>query len=368
MEIAIFGAGIAGLMSAIALRAQGHHCRTYERLRRSDETGMGFILMPEGADCLQRFGVQLTGDFGGVPLHRFYYRNSGGEVLHEQTMPEGARALRRADLIAALVQTLPADSAPVFETELMGLEFDQNGRTAAALINSGARIHADMYVAADGIRSQARQALFPNWPAPQSQVLEIVGLLRCEQTLRWAGHDFNKFHAASGGIALGILPVNAEHVVWYLQFDAQRFPPPREDVGISPAARQAFVGELVGDWGDPVPHLLAKTDFARVYLWRPLDADVIPYFYQSNLVLIGDAAHPLSPFTSQGVSSALGDAVALARAVDSRVNPGPGLTQALAAYSAERREQCAPYVAKGRELTRNFLKPQMVNHTALPVA
>ena len=59
MEIAIFGAGIAGLMSAITLRAQGHRCRIYERMRQGHETGMGFILMPDGIECLQSFGVKL---------------------------------------------------------------------------------------------------------------------------------------------------------------------------------------------------------------------------------------------------------------------------------------------------------------------
>ena len=50
MDIAIFGAGVAGLMTAIALRAQGHRCHIYERMRQGHETGMGFILMPEGID------------------------------------------------------------------------------------------------------------------------------------------------------------------------------------------------------------------------------------------------------------------------------------------------------------------------------
>ena len=60
MEIAIFGAGIAGLMTAITLRAKGHRCRIYERMRQGQETGMGFILMPDGIECLQSFGVKLT--------------------------------------------------------------------------------------------------------------------------------------------------------------------------------------------------------------------------------------------------------------------------------------------------------------------
>jgi len=45
MDVAIFGAGVAGLMTAIAMRAKGHRCRVYERHRRSHEAGMGFILV-----------------------------------------------------------------------------------------------------------------------------------------------------------------------------------------------------------------------------------------------------------------------------------------------------------------------------------
>lgn len=367
MKTAIFGAGIAGLMSAITLRAQGHHCCVYERLRRGDETGMGFILMPQGVDCLLKFGVPLVGERGGVPLHHFYYRNAAGETLHEQTMPAGARSLRRADLIAALVRALPGENAPIFEAELSGLEFDEDNQVTAARLSSGERIHADLYIAADGIRSQARQALFPDWPVAPAQVQEFVGLLRCDRTRQWADHNFNKFHADRGGIALGILPVDDDHVIWYVQFDASRFSPPKENGTANPGARYQFMKSLVGDWGDPIPHLLAKTDFSRVYLWRPMDTDLIPNFYQENLVLTGDAAHPLSPFTSQGVSAAVADAVSLAHAVHAKVTASSGLAQALAAYSAERRAQCAPYVERGRELTRHFLNPT-ASGTLLPVA
>ncbi|HEX4605049.1 MAG TPA: aminotransferase class I/II-fold pyridoxal phosphate-dependent enzyme, partial [Candidatus Angelobacter sp.] len=79
---------------------------------------------------------------------------------------------------------------------------------------------------------------------------------------------------------------------------------------------------------------------------------------------IGDAAHPLSPFTSQGVSSAVSDAVALADSL----RTGPDMEQALARYSRERREQCAPYVARGRELTQHFLSPQIGSTVLLPMA
>jgi aspartate/methionine/tyrosine aminotransferase/2-polyprenyl-6-methoxyphenol hydroxylase-like FAD-dependent oxidoreductase len=364
MEIAIFGAGIAGLMAGIALRKQGHRCRLYERLRQGQETGMGFILMPEGIDCMQGFGVKLAGEHGGAPLQRYCCRDSAGQLLYEQPLPAGARSYRRRDLIAALMLALAPDGSPLFDAELAGLDFDRSGNVSQACLNTGETVKADLYVSSEGIRSRARQALFPAWPAPQAQVLEIVGLVHCVSTVRWCNNNLNKLHATNGGIALGIMAVDAEHVVWYIQFDAEQFPPPSEDAEDFARARELFVKGLVNDWAAPVPHLLGITNFSRTHLWRPLDTDLVPAFYRGNLVLIGDAAHPLSPFTSQGVSSAVSDAVALAESLKTQ----PDMERALARYSMERREQCAPYVARGRELTQHFLSPQIGSTLLLPIA
>jgi cystathionine beta-lyase len=369
MEIAIFGAGMAGLMSAITLRAQGHRCQIYERMRQGQETGMGFILMPDGIDCLQSFGVNLTGENSGAPLQRYFCRSSSGQILYEQPLPAGTRSIRRHQLIDALMGALPAGSTPLFDAELAGLDFDDAGNVTQARLNTGASVKADLYVSAEGIRSRARQALFPNWPATQAQVLEIVGMVQCKSIARWANNNFNKLHAVSGGIALGTLAVDSERVVWYLQFDSQRFPQPAEDAANFAETRKKFVASLVGEWADPIPHLLSIADFSRTHLWRPLDTDLVPAFHRGNLVLVGDAAHPLSPFTSQGVSSAVADAVALAENLrPQNVKTQSDLEHALSRYSTERREQCAPYVAKGRELTRHFLTPEIGSTILLPIA
>jgi 2-polyprenyl-6-methoxyphenol hydroxylase-like FAD-dependent oxidoreductase len=361
MDVAIFGAGIAGLMTAITLRAQGRRCRVFERSREAQEAGMGFILMAEGLGCLESFGVELRGDLAGVMLARYRHRTDDGDVLQEQPMPAGARSFRRRDLIAALMRALPAD-AITFGAELDGLEFDAAGRvTGARLKSATGLVRADLYVAADGINSRARQALFPDWPMPYAQVPEVVGLVQSPDLIRWAARDFNKFHAPQGGTAVGVLPVDSDHLVWFLQFDSRRFPPP----GDTSAQCRAFVDKLVGNWAQPIPRLLSLTDFTAVHVWRPVDTDLLPRFHQENLVLAGDAAHPFVPLTSQGVSAAIADAVALAEALD---GSGNDLRKALDRYSRERREQCAPYVAKGRELTRTFLSPQPAGSVVLPIA
>jgi salicylate hydroxylase len=251
-----------------------------------------------------------------------------------------------------LVHCLASDTMPAFDSELVDLEFDQDGMVREALLSSAGRqiaVQAQLYVAADGIGSRARQTLFPGWSLPQARVPEIVGLVRSEQAVRWANSNFNKFHGAEGGVALGVLPVGPEYVVWFLQFDSQRYPPPQEEAEV----RREFVYSLVGQWVDPIPSLLTGTDFSSVHLWLPVDAEPVPRFNQGNLVLVGDAGHPLLPFTSQGVSSAVADAEGLARILGEERN----LARALSKYSEESHERCQPYVAKGRKLMQDFLQP-----------
>src|SRR5215470_1775648 len=121
MNVAIFGAGIAGLMTAITVRAQGHQCCIYERLRKSHDAGMGFILVPEGIECLQNLGVSLTGPFSGTQLQSYCARSSTGTLLHEEPMPAGARGIRRRDLMAALANALSAAGTNISDAELVNL-------------------------------------------------------------------------------------------------------------------------------------------------------------------------------------------------------------------------------------------------------
>src|SRR5260370_1537625 len=98
MDIEIFRAGSAGLMSAITLRDKGRTCRVYERSRQAQDGGMGFILVADGIERLRSFGVQLTGPLSGMPLERYLCRDAAGQIVREQVIPAGARGIRRRDL------------------------------------------------------------------------------------------------------------------------------------------------------------------------------------------------------------------------------------------------------------------------------
>src|SRR5262249_46309367 len=158
----------------------------------------------------------------------------------------------------------------------IGFEFDAHQRVTVAGMTSSP-VSADLYVAADGTRSRARRALFPQWPMSGAGVQEIVAMVRCPETIRWAGGAFNKFFAPQGGVAFGVLQVDDQHVVWYVQFDSEVHEAPS-----SGEEQKRFVESLVGNWTEPIPHLIAATDFSGVHVWRPVDSDLVPSFYRQN--------------------------------------------------------------------------------------
>jgi 2-polyprenyl-6-methoxyphenol hydroxylase-like FAD-dependent oxidoreductase len=69
---------------------------------------------------------------------------------------------------------------------------------------------------------------------------------------------------------------------------------------------------MLTDFPDEVRDVLDANDFSTSYIWKTRDFDTLPTFHKENVVLIGDAAHPV-PFTSAGTTNALLDAKTLTK-------------------------------------------------------
>jgi len=361
MRILIAGGGAAGLATALALSRTPHQVQLHERSEATVGGGMAFILVPSVHGHLRTLGLGPVQGRYGHELRRFRMRDAQGRVHYEEELAEGTVGVLRRDLLREMMQRVDPRHMHVGKA-VVGYERSPGGRIGAALLDDGTRVAADLFVAADGIRSRARSILFPDWPSPTAEMLELVGLSEDPGIRAWLGDDFDKFQQCGGGVALGMLPVGTRRVVWYLQFDRHRFPPP----GTAPGELHRFVQGLVGDWVHPVPRLL-DSDFSGVHLWRPVDADLPPVLHHGNLVLAGDAAHPLLPFSSQGVASAIADAVALGAAL-APVASHDEVSAALQEYSRQRRAAVLPFVQQGRELSARFVRTQSVEQCLVPIA
>ena len=117
--------------------------------------------------------------------------------------------------------------------------------------------------------------------------------------------------------------------------------------------------ELTGaltNWPFLVQQLIRRTDFATSYVWNITDLDPLPFYHHGNMLLAGDAAHPLLSFTSQGASAAIEDASLLAGLLE-QVDGPDSIECAFAEFDMIRRPTFASWVNQGRAMLERFLEP-----------
>ncbi|KAL3777174.1 hypothetical protein ACHAW5_009298 [Stephanodiscus triporus] len=169
----------------------------------------------------------------------------------------------------------------------------------------------------------------------------------------------------------GILNRPTEHrglSMWQLSFPMQEAESKKLSE-LGPSALKAEALKRCGQWHDPIPALLSQTpedlitgypcydratvekDFFRAGCNAPETAAADPF-----VTMLGDAAHPMSPFKGQGANQALLDAVLLARklvCIDKRKPKGrsldDGIPAALAEFEKEMLIRSAVKVAKSAD-------------------
>jgi salicylate hydroxylase len=343
----LVGGGIAGLAGAIALCRTGWHCTILEQQLERRRHGHGMLLPPAGRLALESLAGAPLGRFS-TPIDSFELCSRDG-FLRRRFPISGSLSLLHRDLLTLLQQALPA-AVEVRQETCTGLELGEQGAYRVVMA-SGQRWDADLIVAADGIRSVCRTSLFPEARLTPELVTELVLVVRDGTLSEGLQRRCRKFHDPEEGLALGLVPCRDGQVVLYTQLASQSHPPPAR------GEAQAFLWERFGHWNPELGDLLRDLDCSDAHLWRTGDLDPLPRLHGRNAVLVGDSAHPMLPFTSQGAATALQDALALAAALADIARLRGGLAEALAVYSATRLPELRPLLLEGRALRRRFLDP-----------
>ena len=359
MRIAILGGGIAGLAAAIHLRQLGWDPVVHERDVQRVRHGHGFILLAEGLAVLDAFGFAGTWRDHGERIERFVLRRPEGTDLHEEPMV-GAYGFRRSAFVELLEHALPTDALRMGQ-RVQSVAYEPGTRRVRSVaLADGTSLQADLYIDAVGKESAVRAALHPGAVFGPVLVREMVSHAVAPDMADILATRFLKYQDPRGGLAVGLVPCGQGRLLWYVQFDAKRHP----FTGTTGAERAAFIRGLVGEWGEPIAELIRRTDFELSYVWNTSDLDPLPSLHGANAVLIGDAAHPFLPFTSQGVNAALADVRTLGACLVQELGAGAtrvdpvALERALARYSSERSPEISRIVASGRQLRERFLHPE----------
>jgi 2-polyprenyl-6-methoxyphenol hydroxylase-like FAD-dependent oxidoreductase len=351
--VVIIGAGVAGLATAVGLRNAGVEVRVFEKgeqLEQDFSRGAGFLLMSNGLHALDRLGLGARARALGVTAHRVVVRGSAGEIIREKEVPEHIGLTRRA-LQDLLLDALPAGIA-TRGMRFVDFEHDSSGLAVRAVFDDGQAVRGSWFVGADGVGSQVRRVLFPGSAASPVRVRELLSMVHAPELAPELRGSLVKVMDRQGGLSVGIVPVAGDELIWYLTHD-----PARHDLSdLGPEELRESAQRLLHGWADPIPWLVSATDFSRSYLWNTTDAALPSHIGTRNVLLLGDAATTLLPFSTQGVNSALEGAAGLAEHVPATA-AGPALLAALADFHDSRGARLDRFLHYGRKRADNFLDP-----------
>jgi 2-polyprenyl-6-methoxyphenol hydroxylase-like FAD-dependent oxidoreductase len=359
-RVLIIGAGTGGLALAHGLVRAGIDVRVFERdaLRTDGLHGYRVGIDPDGSRALHALlPPDLYDTFVATCARAPRWFNMITEQLQEvlafeipvQDDPvESEKSVSRMTLRQVLMTDL--EDVITFGTEFTG--FDQNSDgTVTARFGDGTSATGDLLVGADGAGSRVRKQYLPQARQQDTGIIAIAGKLPITQQsaalvpprvfqgismVQAPKGYFCILHVMefkwdhSGKIKNGIGDTDAELIkIWPgLQFDntrdyinwgfsasAAKFPADVMERRGADLAR--LVVEMTPDWHPNLRRLFELTEPSTCFPVNIKTSVALDPWPASNVTLIGDAIHTMTPGRGVGANTALRDAVLLcARIID----------------------------------------------------
>jgi 2-polyprenyl-6-methoxyphenol hydroxylase-like FAD-dependent oxidoreductase len=339
-KVQVAGGGIAGLSAGAALRHRGVEVEIHEKFDQLQGRATGFSvwayaikrLMEWGFDRerLDSIGREIVEshivDGEDRPLMTLPVQEASAEV-GAPSMDVDRRRLQE-ELIALL-----GPERCRFGSEVTGVEEGEDG--VSLVLADGSRAAGDLVLGGDGIHSVVRdRALGQSVDLKRSRYEVIEGIAPFDER-----HLPRGLHKQVWGAKArcGVGWVSDERVRWFLGGRGIAL------VDDPPLSKQQLL-ERVEDLPEIVAAVVEATDEDQIVRTEVRHGYPPKSWHDGRVVLLGDAAHTLSPFAGMGACSTIEDVGHLVRLLDE----SPTLPDALAAFQSEREGDVTKIEKTGR--------------------
>jgi len=357
-HIVIIGCGVSGLASAIAIAEHGYQVTVVEQQSKPRVRAEGILIQPTGAVALNRLALLQGIEKKASPIQSLtgfneqhkkiidiqysdYMRNSHGLGIHPAT----------------LLSTLLAKAYSMNVTIECGFSVAGIVRKGRGYILSNAQcdgqeIYGDGVVIANGTFSS---------------LADELGLSRTLNSYLWGG----------------LWAICEDHQQQFSDTLSQRYLAAEKMISILPSGKHPKTGkpcvsffwsmavadyqswrstpfaqwkqEVLAVWPELESLLASLQDHRSLAFTRYANVDMKSWHYEGILV-VGDAAHGMSPQLGMGTDMALWDAIVLGDCLTG----APSIEKAFADYSRQRKNHVAHYQQMSRFLTPFFQSHQKV--------
>lgn len=339
MKALVSGAGIAGLTAAHRLAHHGWQVTVLDKAPGPRPQGFMIDFFGPGHDAARAMGLLPAIEQAGHRFRDAAFVDEHGRV--RATAPFSAFAqsagglvsILRPDLERVLRQALPDTVELRYGAHVTGARTAPDG--AAALLDDGTFLEADLLIGADGIHSPVRRALFGDSP----DHLRHLGLHTAAYTFhdpRLHEHLHDRFLLTdTTGAQMGLYGLGRGRVATFIVLRTRDTTLPQDPRA---ALRTACSG--LG-WLAPRA-LQACPGPDRIYYDHVAQTHV-PSWSSGRAVLVGDSAYAVSLLAGQGASLAVGGAYTLAEHLARAATPEQGLAAYERAWRpvAEQRRRAA---------------------------
>ncbi|KAH7027022.1 putative salicylate hydroxylase [Macrophomina phaseolina] len=316
LDVIVVGAGIAGLSAGLSLGRAGHKVKVrigpiLERSDLQNEAGAAIMLCPNAARPLLGCGMDPAGAgfviakqsriAHGATLATVWQR-SWDDIVTRFGAPWFFA--HRQDLHTELRRMAVAAGVTI-ETGKRVIDYAADGR--GVVLDGGAVRGADVVVAADGVHSRATEIVLGEKKAARatghSAFRFLIPTARINES-----PEISQILDDSDGCLKVFFDDSGRRLI---QNFVATFPDPDVDEA-KDWNRVEDPASLLNEYQRFHPALRAVLREAKsVTKWPLLYRDPIATWHRSNLVIVGDAAHPMLPYQGQAGAQAIEDGFAL---------------------------------------------------------
>ncbi|HJL79753.1 MAG: FAD-dependent monooxygenase [Gammaproteobacteria bacterium] len=326
-NIAIVGAGIGGLTAALGLSQKGFEVTIFEQAPELSEVGAGLTITPNATKGLRYLGIEeevanigMAHDLQGVrnyesgeiivPLYR------GKKMLEKYGAYQ--YQMHRADLHSLLADKLISINPESIHLNHECIDLSEGNDKVVLKFSNGKRFDFDFVIGADGNRSKIRNTILGDDDPQFSGYVAWRGLV---PTSELSEGDFDECGSsafiAPGRVFARYMVRNGDlyNYVAFLATDEWA------EEGWSIRSEVGTLLETFADFNQQVKNIIRATPPDDCYKWGIFTREPAAKWSTSKVTLLGDAAHPTTPFMGQGAVMAIEDAVVLTRIIEQSNNP-----------------------------------------------